>query len=434
MELQSILQRLQIPALNSMQEEVLKQFVAGQDTIIVSPTGSGKTLAFALLIKENLRAALKGTLQVLIIVPSRELALQIESVVKVVLNKEKVVCVYGGNSTLTERNKLKEVPSILIGTPGRIIYHIERNEALLENVETIILDEFDKSLEFGFEDQINIITNSIPASKQKILTSATELKALPSFIKPQNLQKISFLDSAENIPDIELKKVVCSAKNKLKTLYNIICNQGDKKIVVFFNHREAVTNISNSLTKEGIPHDIYHGQLEQKNRELALIKFRNDSNRILLATDLASRGLDIPAIDLIVHYQLPTKEADFIHRNGRTARMQNKGEAIVILQDNDQVPDFIKAAREVAIPTFNSLPPIPPYVTLHLPLGKKNKVNKTDLVGYLIKSIGIEKDAIGKIDVHDKESFIALQNNSYTQSILSNNGKIKGNKVKFSLV
>lgn len=434
MEIQAVLRRLQIQSLNSLQKETLKNFKPNQDCIILSPTGSGKTLAFALLIKKLLNPALRNCIQALIIVPSRELALQIESVVKIVLSDEKVVCVYGGNSTLSERNKLKEAPSILIGTPGRIIYHLERDEMLLQNVETIVLDEFDKSLEFGFEEQIKTILDSAPAVKQKTLTSATDLKNAPSFIKLQNAKKINFLDQAEATPIIELKKVYTSAKDKLKTLYNLLCSEGDKKVIVFFNHRDALTNISKSLSNKGLKHDIYHGQLEQRNRELVLIKFRNDSNRILMATDLASRGLDIPEIDLIIHYQIPVKEADFIHRNGRTARMKNMGEAIVILQENESEPPFTFNAQEIQLADNNPLPPEPKYITYHIPLGKKNKVNKIDIVGYLIKKLGLENDIIGKIDIREKESFVAILSKSLSHKSLDTTGKIKGNKVRFTLV
>lgn len=436
MDTKSILQRLHIHSLNAMQEEVLKQFSPDQDTIILSPTGSGKTLAFALLIKKVLTLTCTNTLQVLIIAPSRELALQIELVIKSVLNDKKVICVYGGNSTLTERNKLKETPNILIGTPGRLIYHIERNTTLLNGVETIILDEFDKSLEFGFENQIRTIMESTPRVKQKILTSATDLKNIPDFVGEQNIKKIDFLEQTDLTPQIELNKVFCLPKDKLKTLFKIICSSGEKKIIIFFNHRDALINISESLNNKGLYHDTYHGLLDQRNRELALIKFRNNSNRILLATDLASRGLDIPEIDLIIHYQLPSKEADFIHRNGRTARMMNKGKAIVILQKEEQAPLFTAAALEIGVLDleYNTTPPPPQNITLQLPLGKRNKVNKTDIVGYLIKGKGLQKNTIGKIDVGDKESYIAIQRESYTPKILDNNGKIKGNKIKFNLV
>lgn len=432
MEIKSILQRLKIDALNSMQNEALERFEDNKDLILLSPTGSGKTLAFSLLIEKILLKDKKNQIQVLIVVPTRELALQIETVVKNVIKGQKVLCVYGGHDTMTEKNALKEAPSILIGTPGRIIYHLERNRFTTEGLETLILDEFDKSLELGFQYQLEIITQAVSQVKRKILTSATDIDEFPEFLTFQDPVKLNFLHLDDNKPDITFKKTISPVQHKLKTLFNLICSLGEQKILIFCNHREAVDHISELLDDRDLIHDVFHGGLEQRDRELAILKFRNNSNRILLTTDLAARGLDIPEIDVIIHYQLPSKEDAFTHRNGRTARMHNKGEVVVMLKPDDDFPYLTADAEEIILEDEYPLPTNTPYSTLYIPYGKKDKVNKIDIVGYILKIEGLEKDDIGIIEVKDKEAYISVKRNVAAKIIREgNNGKIKGNKIKF---
>ncbi|MCA5003749.1 DEAD/DEAH box helicase [Sphingobacterium bovistauri] len=432
MEITSILKKLQIAELNSMQNSVLDQFKPNQDFVLLSPTGSGKTLAFSLLVSKLIQSDKNLKTQALIVVPTRELALQIESFIKKVITGYKILCVYGGHDTKTERNALKEAPTIIIGTPGRIIYHLERNYISTADVHTFVLDEFDKSLELGFQDQLQEIMQAHPNIKQKILTSATDLDVLPDFVALDNAIKVDNLDSQENKPSIIYKKVISPVQYKLRTLFNLLCTLGEQKILIFCNHREAVDHISELLDDRDLIHDVFHGGLEQRDRELSILKFRNNSNRILLTTDLAARGLDIPEIDVIIHYQLPGKEDAFIHRNGRTARMHAKGEVIVMLKPDDNFPYLPESTEEIKVEEDLYLPNNTPYSTLYISAGKKDKVNKIDIVGYILKLDGLEKDDIGVIEVKDKEAYIAVKRKVATQIIKEgSNGKIKGNKIKF---
>ena len=432
MEIASILKKLQITALNSMQESVLEQFKPQQDFVLLSPTGSGKTLAFSLLVSRLIQKDNDLKTQSLIVVPTRELALQIETVIKKVITGYKILCVYGGHDTKIEKNALREAPSIIIGTPGRIIYHIERNYIHTGDIHTLVLDEFDKSLELGFQEQLQQIIEANPNLKQKILTSATDLAELPDFVTLHNVIKLDNLSSEDNKPAIIYKKVVSPAQHKLKTLFNLLCMLGDQKILIFCNHRDAVDHISELLDERDLIHDIFHGGLEQRDRELSILKFRNNSNRILLTTDLAARGLDIPEIDIIIHYQLPSKEDAFIHRNGRTARMHAKGEVIVMLKPDDDFPYLPESTKELFVEENLPLPNNTPYSTLYISAGKKDKVNKIDIVGYILKLKGLEKEDIGIIEVKDKEAYIAVKRKVATQIIKEgSNGKIKGNKIKF---
>lgn len=432
MDLEGILRKLQITALNNMQESVLAQFKKNQDIVLLSPTGSGKTLAFSLLVSQLIQSDKSLRTQTLVVVPTRELALQIESFIKKVITGHKIICVYGGHDTKIEKNALREAPAIIIGTPGRIIYHLERNYIHTQDVHTLVLDEFDKSLELGFQEQLQQIVEAFPNIKQKILTSATDLAALPDFVTLNDVIKIDNLDSEDNKPSIIYKKVVSPVQYKLKSLFNLLCMLGDQKILIFCNHRDAVDHISELLDDRGLIHDIFHGGLEQLDRELSILKFRNNSNRILLTTDLAARGLDIPEIDVIIHYQLPYKEDAFIHRNGRTARMHAKGEVIVMLKPDDDFPYLPEYTEELIIDEDLPLPENTPYSTLYISAGKKDKVNKIDIVGYILQLEGLEKDDIGTIEVRDKDAYIAVKRSVASKIIKEgSNGKIKGNKIKF---
>lgn len=432
MEITSILKKFQITELNNMQKSVLEKFKANQDFVLLSPTGSGKTLAFSLLVSKLIISDKNLKTQTLMVVPTRELALQIESVIKKAITGYKVLCVYGGHDSKIEKNALRDAPSIIIGTPGRIIYHLERNYLDTTDVQTVVLDEFDKSLELGFQDQLQQIVDAFPHVKQKILTSATDLAELPDFMALYNPVKVDYLDSLENKPVITYKKVLSPAQHKLKNLFNLLCMLGEQKILIFCNHRDAVDHISDLLDNRDLIHDVFHGGLEQRDRELSILKFRNSSNRILLTTDLAARGLDIPEIDVIIHYQLPSKEDAFIHRNGRTARMHAKGEVIVMLKPDDDFPYLPESTEELIVEENLPLPNNTPYSTLHISAGKKDKVNKIDIVGYILKLNGLEKDDIGIIEVKDKDAYIAVKRKVATQIIKEgSNGKIKGNKIKF---
>lgn len=430
MELQHILQRLQISELNEMQQAVLDKYDSSKDFILHSPTGTGKTLAFTLLIGKHLTEEVNKT-QALLLVPTRELALQIEQVVRKVYTGVKVTCVYGGNDTKVERNKLREAPAILIGTPGRVTYHIERAHVDTSSIHTLILDEFDKSLEFGFHGQMVYIIEQLKNLQHRVLTSATKMDEIPSFTGIGSYVTVDFSSDGQSVPQIVIKKVVAPAQHKLKALFNLLCMNGEKKTIIFCNHREAVDHISNLLDDREVIHDLFHGGLEQSDRELALLKFRNNSNRILITTDLAARGLDIPEVDTIIHYQLPYKEDAFIHRNGRTARMQAKGEVFVILKPEEEYPYVSADSETVELEEEYPLPPNSPFATLYITGGKKDKINKIDIVGFLLNLPDVKKEDVGLIEVKEKESFVAVTRSIALQVIKSAvDQKIKGKKIK----
>lgn len=433
MELESIFKKLQIKELNQMQKSIYKASENGNDIVLLSPTGSGKTLGFLFPVLRNLKPNIKG-IQSLILVPARELALQIEQVFKTMGTDFKVSVCYGGHDKKIEVNNLTEAPAVLIGTPGRVVYHLRNNNFDPETVETMVLDEFDKALELGFQEDMEFIIGSLKNLNQRILTSATAMENIPNFTGLKNEKVINFLKLSDQKPDIQLKKVMTIPEEKLDTLFNLICKIGNKRTLIFCNHRDAVDRISELLREKGIARETFHGGMEQDERERALLKFRNDSARILITTDLAARGLDIPEVESIVHYQLPPKEDAFIHRNGRTARMNAKGFAYLIMTEDENFPFIKNNTPEENVAGFDRVPERTPNQTIYISAGKKDKVNKVDIVGYLIKKGGLEKDDIGLIEVKDTTSYVAI-NRKKTVELLKklSSEKLKGKKIKMEI-
>ncbi len=430
MEIQPILEKLQISEINQMQKTVLKAADKHKNIILLSPTGSGKTLGFILPILKNLDPSQAGV-QALILVPARELALQIEQVFRKMATPFKISVCYGGHDKKTELNNFIEPPTVLVGTPGRIAYHLRNQNFDPTTIHSLVLDEFDKSLELGFQDDMALIVNALSEVKFKTLTSATPMDVIPDFVAIAQPYSINFLNSKEEKPNIVLRKVLCTPEEKLEILFQLLCKIGNKRTLIFCNHRDAVDRISALLREKGIARETFHGGMEQDERERAIFKFKNDSSRILITTDLAARGLDIPEVESIVHYQLPPKEDAFVHRNGRTARMKAHGFVYLIMTEDEKFP-FINNDIEVETLQANCKPPArTPNQTLYISAGKKDKVNKVDIVGFLIKKGNLQKEDIGLIEVKDKISYVAI-NRLKTVALLKDleGEKLKNKKLK----
>lgn len=433
MELQKLLSNLNIKQLNPLQEEVNTKTKTGADLIVLAPTGSGKTLAFLLPVLRNLNRESKGV-QCLILVPSRELGLQIEQVFKQMATGFKVTCCYGGHSVKVERNTLTEAPAVLIGTPGRIAFHLREQNFDESTITTLVLDEFDKSLEFGFTEDMSFIIGSLYLLKQRILTSATAMQDIPAFTGIKNQLEVNFLGQQEVLPDLELKRINTSAEEKLETLFKLICKIGDHSMLIFCNHRETVDRISDLLIDQDLVHDIFHGGMEQDERERALLKFRNGSVKILITTDLAARGLDIPEVEFIVHYQLPYTKDAFVHRNGRTARMNAKGTAYLIFAEDEKFPYLNDDIQVESLDGNYQIPPDSEWQTIYLAAGKKDKINKIDIVGFLLKVGGLAKEDLGLIEVKDTAAYAAVKRKLAPKLIDKLSGqKIKGRKIKVEI-
>jgi superfamily II DNA/RNA helicase len=431
-----LLAGLKIDALNEMQEASLKANKEHADVILLSATGSGKTLAFLLPVLEKLSKSNKST-QALIVVPSRELALQIEKVFRQMGTGYKITACYGGHLRETEENNLIEAPAVIVGTPGRLGDHIRRGNITTTAIETLVLDEFDKTLELGFQEEVSFIVASLPGIRKRILTSATEAVEIPEFLPLSNPEKLNFLPEEGTPPArLAIKQVLSPEDDKVETLFRLICFLGNRSTIVFCNHREAVERTSKMLSEKKIINTFYHGAMEQQERDAALCKFRNGSVKVLVTTDLAARGLDIPNIRYIVHFHLPHTEDSWTHRNGRTARMEASGTAIVILAPDEKLMPYLdgKTIETIALPATATLPDKPKWTTLFIAAGKKDKVNKIDIVGFLSKKALLKKEDIGLIEVKDFFSFVAVVKSKVGHALeMVKNEKIKNKKVKIDI-
>lgn len=427
------LSNLQIKALNRMQQASLEANATNNAVVLLADTGSGKTLAFLLPVTQLLDKS-KSVTQALIVVSSRELALQIEQVFKKMGTGFKVTCCYGGHLRETEENNLKQAPALIVGTPGRLADHIRRGNITTTHIETLVLDEFDKSLEQGFEAEMSFIIESLPSLKKRILTSATEAVEIPDFVGLKNPVEINFL-TGEKSPALAVQMVRSANPDKSGTLFSLICTLGNRSTIIFCNQREIVEQTSQFLKDKGIINVFYHGAMEQQERDIALCKFRNGSSNVLVTTDLAARGLDIPNIRYIIHYQLPTTQESFIHRNGRTARMEASGTAILLLAPQETFPGYIDPAPiEIELNADAGLPAKPDWTTFYVSVGKKDKVNKIDIVGFLTNKGRLKKEEIGLIEVKDFFSFVAIRKSKAGPTLqLIKEERIKNKKVKIEV-
>ncbi|MCI5057453.1 MAG: DEAD/DEAH box helicase [Flavobacteriales bacterium] len=428
----TIIDNLGFSDLNEMQKEMIKASKKAKHIKLVAPTGSGKTVAF--LLSGLHRIEDTQCVQLLILAPTRELVLQIENVIKQMKLGLKVNVCYGGHPFKIERRNLSHAPEILIGTPGRIMDHIERQTFDASTISQIIFDEFDKSLEFGFTNEMRYIYSRCTNIEYKYLVSATKSIDVPRFLAFNDPLEIEY--KAEKKKDLKLKQIIVPRDEKPEGLMHLIYTfDKDQNAIVFSNHRDACNRIADHFNENGIPFSLFHGGLDQDERELELAKFRNGSAQVLIATDIAARGIDIPDLDFVIHYQIPLKEDVFLHRNGRTARMKASGTSVLVLTDHDYLPKYLDSEPELMVLKKDNKIHLPSFATLHLNKGKKDKVNKFDIVGYFLSLNCMEKIDLGLIEVKDYESFVGV-NRDKLEQILNEvqNKKIKKKKVRITTI
>ena len=433
MDIQKILTKLRITELNEMQQHAAEAILGSDgDVVLLSPTGTGKTLAYLLplvqLVDNN-----SDQVQALVITPGRELALQSDNVLKSMGSGLRSTACYGGRAAMDEHKVLKEVkPQIVFGTPGRLNDHLDKENISRYGIRYLVIDEFDKCLEMGFHAEMQKLIKSLPGLQRRFLLSATNMEQMPQFV---NMSKkgtlIDFLPDDEQTSErITLFEVHSPQKDKLETLKQLLLSFGDASSIVFLNYRESVERVNRYLVEQGFTTSCFHGGLEQKEREAALYRFSNGSANVLVSTDLASRGLDIPNIGNIIHYHLPESEDGYIHRVGRTARWDAKGRSFFILHSEEHIPDYVEGDVETFEPIAKSKEPkAPKNTTLYIGKGKKDKISKGDIVGFLCKAGGLTADMIGRIDVKDRYTYAAIKREKLQQVLCQTRGeKIKGIK------
>lgn len=425
-----ILNKLGI-SLNEMQQEAFQSIAHGnKDVVVLSPTGSGKTLAYLLPLSQLVDAG-DDEPQAIVVTPGRELALQSSTVLKDMGSGLRAMACYGGRAAMDEHRVLKQVrPQIIFGTPGRLNDHLSKGNFSPYHIKYLVIDEFDKCLEMGFQDEMSRLIQSLLGLRRHFLLSATEAEEIPRFVHMGRVEKIDYRMDEEQVPErVHIYKVESPVKDKLESLGRLLRSLGETSTIVFLNYRDSVERTNNYLVEQGFSTSFFHGGLEQKEREASLYRFSNGSANILVSTDLASRGLDIPDIDNIIHYHIPESEDGYIHRVGRTARWEAQGRAFFLLGPEEHIPEYVDAAVEdYEIPAVEELPAPakPKMATLYIGKGKKDKISKGDILGFLCKKGGLNSSEIGKIDVNDRYAYAAIARPKL-KSVLNN---VKGEKIK----
>ena len=431
-EQQDILEKLKIYKLNSMQEEALEVIEKNANTILLSPTGTGKTLAFLLPLIAQLDPESKEV-QALIIVPSRELAIQTERVIRNMGSGYKANAIYGGRSIAKDKIELKHTPSILIGTPGRLFDHFEQGRFTTEEIKTLIIDEYDVTFEVGAGGEMKKIMSHLPNITKRILTSATQGTSRPNYFKMANPVVLNYIN--ENASSkLVVKTILSPSKNKHNTIVALLNQLESDPVIVFCNKKERIEDLSRFLEKKDVVHTCFYADMEQRDRDRALIQLRNGSVSILIASDLASRGIDIPEMKHIIHYEIPDTYKAYTHRNGRTARVNAKGTAYLIKGDGEVFPEFIEKSKIETLSTTKERKPNY-WTTLFISGGRKDKISKGDIAGLFFKQGEINKDQLGVIELKQDCAFVAVPVSIADKLIEKlNNTRLKKKKVRVTHV
>lgn len=431
--LKNISSKLGINKLNRMQRELAEKSNT-PDMVVLSPTGSGKTLAFTIPVLKNMRPS-SGAVQAVILAPSRELAVQIGKVVQAAATGYKTTCCYGGHSFEDEKNSLSVTPDILVGTPGRILDHLKRGNLDVHRNRILVLDEFDKSLELGFLDEMGKIIRRMPNVSRRILTSATPIEAYPEFLDMESAATFDFLQESNNPTErMQIYNVKSDLKDKLESLLLLLRNLRNGKTIIFANYRESAERIHEFLEKHHLPVGIYHGGLDQIEREKAVMMFNNGTFMVLTTTDLGSRGLDIQEVEHIIHYHLPQTKEIYTHRNGRTARVNATGCIYVITGPNERIPDFIQFDEEFPLDQNAEMQIDRTFETLFFSAGKKEKISRGDILGFLVAKGGLDAKEIGKIDIADHYALAAIPANKAEEVLAAIvKEKIKNKRIRISI-
>ncbi len=432
-------EKLGIETLNEMQQKMMRASSEPRDIILLSPTGSGKTLAFILPVLKILRPT-TGRVQCVVVAPSRELVLQIAGIINSIADGFKVTALYGGHKVEDEVNSLSAGTDIIVATPGRLLDHINRRNVDVLPTRILVLDEFDKSLELGFEKEMKKIVGHLKNVSRTFLTSATNSDVLPEFLKLNDPLTINFLSANEDLKHrLRVHRVDSDANDKLQSLGDLLrtlaAGGKHERSIVFVNYRESAERVAAYLRKEGVPCVLYHGALDQMERETALTMFNNGSRPVLVATDLASRGLDIENVRSVIHYHQALTPESYTHRNGRTARVDRSGDVYVLIGPEEDLKEFTEFDDTFYTHPEGEAPEASEYETLRFSAGKKEKLSKGDILGFLLKEGGLDTDDVGKIAVFDHYSLAAVKSEKAREVEQRVKGKkIKGEKRLISLI
>lgn len=411
MKIEELLKRVMlipgVEELNDMQREMSVD--SSSRVMLTAPTGSGKTIAFVIRLMRSIDANIAG-LQGIVLAPTRELVLQIAGVVKQLSGGMRTVAVYGGHDMRDEINELSVEPTLIVATPGRLVDHINRKTVDVSVARNLVLDEFDKCLQLGFQEDMGKIVRRLRKLKLIVLTSATSGTEWPDFVGDISAYRRYDYEGGAGVVSVapEMVTVKSPSRDKLDTLVGLMRSMENGKVIVFVNHRESAERVFERLMREGVPSVLYHGALDQQQRRMAVERLANGSSPVMVSTDLASRGLDIPAIESVVHYHQPIDRETWTHRNGRTARQGARGTVYAILSEGETLPDGVTAERELQELIPSASPIEAAMVTLYINAGKKEKISKGDVAGYVMQKGGLAREEVGRIMVDDHYSLVAV--------------------------
>ena len=435
-ELLKTLNNLNFETMSDIQEKAINPILDGKDILAQSKTGSGKTLAFGLpLIMAT--DATSNAPQSIIITPTRELAEQIAVELRRVASYKanlKILTLYGGVPLRSQADSLAKGANILIGTPGRIQDHLAKETLTLESIKTLVLDEADRMLDMGFYDEIVKIGSNMPRAKQTLLFSATFPSNIEKLAKELLREPLSIkVDTI--IEKGKIEELVYETDNKFKLLLSLIGSHKPDSLLVFCNTKAEVISLTDKLHAKGHSTIDIHGDLDQRDRNESVLLFSNGSKRILVATDVASRGLDIKNIELVINYDLPYDNEVYTHRIGRTGRAGAVGVAISLYEASQSekcsyIKSKAKQVDEKELRVDSSFKMVSQFDTLGINGGKKTKLRKGDILGTLCKEVGIDVADIGKIAVGDKISYVAL-NHKVVDRVHKALKKVKIKKKKY---
>ena len=436
----SFLTHLGISELTPIQSQAIEKWQETKDIIALSPTGSGKTLAFTLPTLMAMDMASFKT-QFLVLCPTRELASQVADQIRKasqIIPNLHVNCLIGGDAMGPQIQSLKGANHIVVGTPGRVREHVEKRRLDLSAVHTRVLDEADRMLEMGMIDDVEAILSTTPDSSKTGFFSATFADHLEALCQ-RWLSKPVRIDVREGTtePKIEQKIFLAEGKQKVNGLCALLTEEQPEKVIVFVQTKKGTQALFEELKDKSFSAITIHGDLEQYQRERALTKFKVGAANVLVATDVAARGLDLPAVDLVVSFDLSESDDTHKHRIGRTGRAGRSGKAFMFATPSEldvaksrcKGSDLPKPSGVEHLRFHANRVKEAEYQTIEVRGGKKDKLRKGDIVGALIKEAGIPSDDIGDIILNAKTTFIAVKIRSVKRTLQQfREGKIKGRR------
>ncbi len=446
--MQTNLKELGYLSMTPIQAQSLPAVLGGKDVIAKAKTGSGKTAAFGIGLVEKLEAK-NFRAQALVLCPTRELADQVAKELRRLARMTqniKILTLCGGTPIGPQLGSLERGAHIVVGTPGRIADHLRKKSLDLSSVNTVVLDEADRMLDMGFIDPIRNILDHATWRKQTLLFSATFPEQIENISQEFQKDPIQVsVDETHNTASIEQEFYLIDKSSRMDALEQTLLHHQLESTVVFCHTKQTTADVARQLNNSGFAALALHGDLAQKERDQVLVRFANRSTSILVATDVAARGLDIQGLDLVVNYEIPREEAVYVHRIGRTGRSGQSGLAISFCAESetykvDAIADYLKQGVELVPWTpeksSSSIQPyMPTMITLQFDEGKKNKLRPGDILGALTGESGLDGSQVGKIDIFPFTAYVAVERNLGKKALkLLLNGKIKGRKIKVRLI